>query len=292
MKKVLFTLATVALVSLTANAAVIATASFEDNSLGALDTQAGGTGWQGTWDAQSASGTASDFTTVVNKNLVYTGSNFTVNGGNQAVQYSNSAGNEIDFAAVRQLSSPVSAGSGSDEVLYYRFIMNYAQNGSLEGGDRCLVSFTQERDKNGNPWWNKLRAGSNLAAGADWLLKTDSQSNTFGPESFSPNSDVHMVVVKLQKHETRTSFSRYTMYLDPTDKNIESGSDTSATIGGYYPTELGWVGLLGRTLDVGDLYYVDDVVVADTWQEAVTGVPEPATLILFGLGAAVLRRKK
>ncbi len=272
------------------SADIIAAAGFEDNNLGALAGQSGGTGFQGTWDAQSASGTASDFTTVVEKNMSYSGSNFTVNGGSNAVQFS-STGNDIDFSASRQLTSTIGAGSGSDEAVYYRFIMNYAQNGGAEGGDRCLVSLTAERDKSGNPWWAKLRGGSNLTAGADWYLKTDGQSNAFGPDSYSPGSDVHMVVIKAFKHETRTSFSRYTMYLDPTDKNIESGTYSSSIIGGYYPTELGWVGLLGRTLDAGDLYYVDDVVVATTWQEAVTGVPEPTTIILLSMGGLALRRR-
>lgn len=280
-----------------ANADIIAKASFEDNTLGALDGQAGGVGFQGTWDAQASDGTdGAAYSTVVGKTMSYSGTNFTVNGGSKAVQYS-VTGTNVEMAAVRQLSSTLSAGSGSDDVVYYRFMMNYAANGGVEGDDRCFVSFTKDRDKNGNPWWNMLRAGSHLKSGPDWALQTDGASNQFGNESFSPNAtDVHMVVVKLFKHETRTSFSRYIAYIDPQSKTTEGGIYSSTTIGGYYPDGINWVGLLGRTLDTGDTYYVDDVVVATTWQEAVTGaaIPEPATIALlcFGGVSIIARRKR
>lgn len=299
MMKNLVVLITVSAVAAVACADIIATASFEDNTIGSLHGQAGGTGFQGTWDAQSSAGTASDFTTVVTKNLTYSGTNFTVNGGSQAVQYS-VTGTNTEMAAMRQLALPFSAGSGNDEVLYYRFMMNYAANGvgSTEGDDRCFVSLTEERDKNGNPWWNKLRGGSRLSAGDDWYLKTDTAAHSFGGD-LSPSTDVHMIVVKLFKSKgVNEFFYDFDMFVDPQDKSVESAllEMTAPTddghLGGYQPSEINWLGLLGRTLDAGDEYYVDDVVVATTWEEAVTGVPEPTTLGILALGAILIKRKK
>lgn len=301
MKQAVLLVSVVVLSAGVVHAGIVATASFEDNALGALHGQAGGTGFQGTWDAQSSAGTASDFTTVVEKNLTYTGTNFTVDGGNNAVQYS-VTGTNTEMAAVRQLAAPLSAGTGNTEVVYYRFMMNYAANGGVEGDDRCFVSLTQERDKNGNPWWNRLRGGSRLSSGDDWYLKTDTQGQSFGGD-LSPSTDVHMVVVKLFKSKgANPFFYDFDMFVDPLDKDTESAllNMTAPTddgfLGGYganIPTELNWVGLLGRTLDAGDVYYVDDVVIATTWEEAVTGVPEPATMLLvLAGGATVLRRRR
>jgi hypothetical protein len=286
-KTVLLVFAVIALVYVNVNADIIAGASFEDNNLGAIAGQAGGTGWQGTWDATSSSGTASDFTTVVNKNLVYSGTDFTVNGGSNAIQLSGTGNNA---AASRQLASPFTGGSGSDEVLYYRFIMNYNHNEGTEGDDRCLVSFTKDHDKNGNVWWNRLRAGSRLMAGPDWQLKTDTGTKNFGGD-LAPSDDVHMVVVKIFKSGVMSTFDSYTMFLDPQSKLAEGGLAFDTLSPSYAFDEFNWLGIMQRTIDTGDIYYVDDVVVATTWQEAVTGVPEPTALILLSMGGLALRRK-
>lgn len=296
MVRKLVVLITVSVFASVACSDIIATASFEDNMPGPLDGQAGGTGWQGTWDEQNSNANSASYANVAAKTLTYTGTNFTVNGGSQAVKMT---GASNDASASRQLAQTFSAGTGTDEVLYYRWMLRW-ETGNSDADDRCQVSLTEDRDKNGNPWWNKLRAGTRLSSAGDFMIHTDSGGPTnTGPENLQPAdhpegpSDTFMVVVKLHKAgDPNPFFYDYDLYVNPLDKTVESAEWTVIEKDGLHTPEVNWIGLIQRGLDAGDEYYVDNVVVATTWEEAVTGVPEPATLGILTLGTILIRRKK
>lgn len=288
-----------------ARADIFATATFEDNTLGALDGQAGGTGFQGNWIAKSGSGTASDYSTVISPTVQmnYSGTDFSVSGGSKAVMLT---GNSNDSSASRQLQSALPVGTGNTEVLYYRFLFRYNQ-GVLAADDRALVAVTEFMGKDsdaGNPWWAEVRAGMKGTNAEDFMLRTegDNPTDTYtGPTDLSPSDDTYMFVVKYHKAgDANPFYYDYDLYVNPTSKTTEDAEYEIIEKGGYHMgryADIDWLSLINRGLDTTgtsspDQVYIDDVVIADTWEEAVTGVPEPITLSLFGIGAAIVYRKR
>jgi hypothetical protein len=76
-----------------------------------------------------------------------------------------------------------------------------------------------------------------------------------------------------------------TLWIDPIN---ESSPSMTATDPGYSDACFGYAFRQGGG---GTQQIVDNLVVATTFDEALTGVPEPASFVLLGIGALLLRRR-
>jgi hypothetical protein len=122
-----------------------------------------------------------------------------------------------------------------------------------------------------------------------------------GPDSDDGNSassvayaddTTYMIVLKLEK-DGSSKYNKATLFVDPTSET-ESGGTTAT-----FDTGVDSVSHLMIRQDIGDSFdqmNIDEIVVAPTFAEAVTPIPEPATLGLLALGGLMgltaMRRRR
>jgi len=177
---------------------------------------------------------------------------------------------------------------------------------SVAGTQEVWIAFLMRRDDN-DAWAGGilLRDGTDVAGLAGWHSRTDMISLYNGNEAGAapggyflvPDLDV-AVLARYYENGTDGVFNRADLYID---SDLSDGvSFGAALISGYdaSPGANAVISNLRLNADNGGEHrYYDNIVVSTTQQEAVnfvSGVPEPSSAALLGLGglALILRRRK
>ena len=147
-----------------AHAALIATADFEDNTIGGIAGQSGGSGWTGTWSTSVGA-------TVVNASLSYSNGAVSSSGGGQAVNVV--TGTAITNGALRR-----SFATQANDV-YMSFLWNDSVNNDSPGtGDDFAQIGFDNTGGDGNPNVSFLRQANNLGLRTGTGGRTDTGVNS------------------------------------------------------------------------------------------------------------------
>jgi hypothetical protein len=261
-------------------------------TLGALNTQSGGYGWN-TGSAWQVTTTTAGFVTVVNVNgtsqptLSYDNGAVHVNGGAKAMQISSPGSTGvIENAFNRQIPSQ------SGQTVFFSFLLkdlgtlettagnsDFAQialstSGTTISGSASLNTASTSND-------NTMQARMRTAG----ATPTDTSTVGPSPTTFSAGA-TYLVVARVIKADANplTNFSNLAIYLNPTTLT-EPGSTTMSISGiSIGSSQNYFFGRVAR-LDSGDQILLDELSVGSTYADV---VPEPGGLAAAGIAAGML----
>ena len=297
LKMIVFTFALAAMVS-AAGGAIIGADSFE-YATGNLDGKgAGGGGWGGAWSA-SVPGDTGEIT-VVDGGLSYNAGGVTISGGSKSVKMIDSSG--LHQKMTRSLDA---VETGSD--YYFRFLINL-DAGTIGATDAAVV--TLDAYYTGN-----LQRSDDAMAGfygsAAGQITADVHQGSGGDQVWWPTpitgDTTYLIMGRYWKdplgahfdgtvYNKYNKFNRLDLWVNPdTTDGIGTQDLTSAfTPVTTHPKADVFDGVrlwAWSTLDLGEEVLVDEYVLGTTWGEV---IPEPATLVLLGLGGMglLIRRRR
>jgi hypothetical protein len=230
-------------------AAVIASDSFTYTA-GALSGANGGQGWQAGWGATSAVTVAS------------------FNGSNAAVI----TGGSNNVTASRQLSASVTA----DEVyVSMRFTMD-----SLSASDFAVLWLDANNNTSSTHNNERFNMGTSNSV---FLARPDSEADYTVSSGTATAGVTYHLVARYYKSTAGASnpYDSVQFWLNPTNGSQGTPLGTETTPDSTFAS-FSYVGIRTANLESTDIFYIDDLVLATTWDDVVP-VPEPGAGILAGL---------
>ena len=249
---------------------IIAQDTFETYTLGPLSGQGGGIGWTGNWTSPAGSATV-------------------VSGTSLAAQNATLAVNSGQITASRQLGASLSTS------FFVGFMLQYSGTSVFDGNDTFSLYMSSgattvnnsvftigARSANGTPTFMVRKGTGSPVAGG---------STTLAAGAF-PSGETHLLVA--QYVWDGANFSTINGWLDPgfgesaSPQITETLADPSTGL-----TSIGYAFVRnydGNNDDVSpnDFWTVDNLVVATSWADVVSVVPEPSSIALLGLGSVAL----
>jgi hypothetical protein len=268
-----------------ASAAVIAADGFETYTAGTqLQGGTGGGGFVGQWVVDPAD-TAG--VTVVAQQLDYNAGSLNIDGGNNALRVAGVA--DSNNLAVRQFPAQ------STGPLYFSFLLR-TDTASLTNEDFIQVGLS---DVPTNEPKISVGSGDNTAPNDSptFFARVPTGAANSDASTTAPQADVtYLVVGKASKTGGSNTFNRIDLFLNPTS-DVEPGTPdadfTFAANGTGTVGSLQYFNIRTARTDSGDQYLFDNVTIATSFADAVSGVvPEPSTAALVGLAAAGLLARR
>lgn len=258
-------------------AVVLASDDFESYSIGELNGQNGGIGFNTPWSA------VEQITEVVNPSidLTYTATDGSfVSGGDRALRVTGNSDNAI----TRGFSTPI-----SNDSFYVGFLI------AMEAGEI------------GNNDFATLWFGEGSFIGAPAIgIKTESGPNNAdlmgrisgGDEAYSPIQlevgEAYYLVAQISKIGGSSTYNELNFWLNPTRDDLNNPILTST--GTIAFTEFNDIGIRSVNLDPDDAILYDALTFTDNpdelFLENVAPVPEPSLSILFSLGLLSIISKR
>ncbi|MGE9290298.1 MAG: hypothetical protein ACQKBT_04860 [Puniceicoccales bacterium] len=258
------------------HAGIIAWDDFESSTLGALSGQSGGDGWTAAWVADST-------TQVVSKSMNYSAGEISISGGSQAVFGSDPSTGS--FSASRLFDEVTGGGTVYMSLLFERV-------GDLSGD---VLDF----NLGDNPANYRPSAGvdvqgvynnSMYAAGGGTIIRTST--------GVSVTSSTDLLVVRLSSGAE--GYTTLDVLINPTTitEPATGWTTTNITLGEeeYMMDSLNAFLIRNVNLDPGDGFYMDNLIISDSYSDVVNPIPEPSGIAWFGgLGAlafVITRRRR
>jgi len=258
----------VALGANSASAAVIASADFEDNTLGTIVGQAGGSGWTNTWSAAAASAN------VVSGGLSYSNGSVASSGGSHAIEIISGTGSVLNSALQRSFSTQT-------VTLYMSFLWQDSANNEspTASGDFTQVGF-DNASTDGNPNLSFLRNNGNLTL----------RNGTGGGVDTGLDGSIgttYMIVVKATKGAT---YYTADMWVNPTSLTEVAPLASNTANSGI--NDIGTFLVRTAFMETSDAFQIDNIRIGTEWSDVVLAVPEPSAALLGGLGTLMLLRRR
>lgn len=266
-----------------ASAALIAEDGFESYSIGNLEdgdgvVPAGGSGnWNGTWDVLNTDRSAVQ---VVSRSMMYSNGSVTVNGGARALRLtpSNDASSAIYVSRLFQ-------SQGSSGPVYLSFLL---ENPTVENPTDDFFQVGLDSSVVNPRTSTGIADNSSDAPRLFARTTTSSSTTTFGASNIDA-STIYLVVMKISDGPTTGSnFDLVEVFVNPS--STVEGAPSFARSGSSGINSV--AALIFRTArhEGGDSYYVDQIRIASTFEQAV--IPEPASFGLLAGAGLLLRRRR
>lgn len=258
-----------------ASASLLATADFEDLTLGTLEGQGGGSGFAGTWSV----GDVDSRVTVISSSLSYSNGDVVSSGGGRALQFQWEANENITDGI---MSRPLSA-SQSGAIYMSLLFRETANNEPFSiGSPNDFVQWGFDDAGGGNPNATVLRRNGELQARSNTTT-----ANSVGSGLVSVLDVTRMLVFRATN--TGGNYNSISLFVDPSSLSEPAPDATSAFDSGI-PTFSHFVAR-SAFHELGDTFVIDNIRIGTTWEDVV--VPEPSAIVLLGLGGiAALRRRR
>lgn len=228
----------------------------------------GGLGWTTAWSSAFASRV-----NFVNQSLNYSAGQVAISGGNSALEISGPAGNGGDLVANREFANQ----SGT---IYFSFLFRTSTSAGLSND---FAQFGLD-SANVNPHVSvgHTSTGANDTTNTEFFARSDTSSSNFTGVDTVANQ-TYFLVARVTKG---TTYNQVDLYVNPT--TITEPVLASASImGNSTLTGLDTFVLRMARLEPADRYLIDELRITTSYAEAI-GLPEPASLTMFALGAAGL----
>ncbi len=254
-------------VSATSEASIIAYDGFSYS--GELNSKNGGNGWGGAWIANTT------YTEIVNPavNLV----------DDSALRFSGNSPTSPDYQVSRSL-----ANSFSGNKIFVDFFLQI-DSGDLISNDFLGFWFGSSTGPNFGIKANQ--GGTTPASTNDVFGRLSGTSGPYVPNSNigSTNDITHHIVALLSKDANSSTFNRLNVWLNPVFGDLATPDLTTTRTVNTGLASFDKIGFRSANLDNAtnnkDELLIDNLRLSTTWNEAMS-IPEPATLILLGIGFA------
>lgn len=271
--------------SLPASAAIIAADSFNDYSLGALDTQNSGSGWSSAWSTASTFGTTSEVTAG---GLSYSSGDININGGSMALTvipnnnhdpllnrgFTSSSDTDVWFSLL--LNQSVKGVSSSTFWDYFAFQVG-------NGGDNANEGAIGQLNNNGSVF------------GARATLSGNNRATTDSSATINIGT-TYLLVGRLSKSDT--NYDSISLWVNPDSITDPGAANATAVydIGINTVTNFSMRSFLFSPPTDNPSEFIIDEVRIGTDYGSVVAVPEPSVyasvLGLLGLVLVFIRRRK
>jgi hypothetical protein len=269
----------------TARANILATDNFESYAVGNLEDGGGnvpngGSGWANPWEVADS---WRDGVQVVNHAMNYSNGSVSINSGSQALQ--------VDVPNTTTAVPLARQFAGQTGTLYMSFLLEAPTISDNIAPNSTDDFFQFGFDTNGVGASNNTRASGGIADDASQQKfftrdGTQAADSVFGPV-VNPTT-TYLLVLKIEKNGS--SYDEITLFINPdsTDENTQT-STVVATGASTLVTPSFFLFRFARH-EVVDSYYLDRFRLGTDFESVV--IPEPATLVLLGLGALSMMRRR
>lgn len=252
-----------------AQASVVAYDSF-NYTPGTLNRANGGSGWKSGWSASVKYAKVASVPDPLSFGLGVDA----VNGGVTTAELATVP--KVNSAASRSLKTAI-----KDKDVYISFLFRF--DGTIDPKDSVAL------------WLNSYKTATLGLGGAngkaEFMGKLGSSTPSFA-DGLEAGQD-YLIVAALHKN-AKGRYDTLEMWVDPTLADQDNPQLMSVTA---HPTmtSISKIGFQKGTLGINDQVYVDELKVGTQWTDVVPAVstPEPASLVVLGLGALLsLRRRR
>ncbi len=172
------------------------------------------------------------------------------------------------------------------DTIYIGFTL---RTSAFDGSD--FIQF-YVNDRTGSSANDSVSAGVRNQGGNPYFARVGTWGNTTNSSSASHDAGVtDRLVLKLSKHNGSSKFNRTDVFVDRTDELVADAT----RMGGGSSTSLSQFHVRMYSVESGQSIYLDDFVVATTFDEAAgftnAGIPEPVTLTLALAGMWLVGRR-
>ncbi len=251
------------------------------------NTQAPGSGWAGAWTAATA------ITQVVDPDVdLGSGNALSIIGTSNTSGAS--TGNNI--AAVQRTLSPTFSGN----ELFVSFLFQL-DSGALTNNDFLGLWFNDNSTTARSDLTNRPNIGIKANGGSgtnDIFVRTTGTEGSFALDSDigSPTRVTYQIVGRLWRTAESGNYSNFDLWLNPIFADLAKPDAKSSGNAGI--STVTRVGFRTANLDGGDTLLIDNLILAENWNDVVAApnaVPEPGSLALAGLallGLGLARRRR
>ncbi len=264
-----------------ATATVISEENF-DYAVGNTYNLGGGTGWVGDWNNFAQT----ELSAIVAPSTALTYSNTGANtiGGGNALETQRVSTNNSNTPMIRQ-----STGVPTGETFYLRVLMRM-ESGTWNDDD-FIVAFADDeegtRSSSHSPGPNLGLRGA-LSGTEDFMARTSTSNYAVSDVSFSAGN-TYMLVAKFEDSDADDQYDTASIWVNPAVGDAATPQAVS-TVGDSFVSTISYAGFrLGGSLDDGDIFLFDALVLADSWNSALSVIPESnSSPALMGVGIVLL----
>lgn len=252
-----------------AEAALIAATSFDDSdSDGELAGESGGFGWSATDDWTANTG-VTELVDPGGTMVFDVPGALSVDGGTSALQVT---GNSTLTA--RDLATSFDATSDPD--VYMSFLFRWDAGGV--GNNDFAVFRYNTTDVNVG-----LKADTG-PGGTDFVARFSTSNQAYGDEQVTIPETVFLVA-HLWDSNANGDYDSHAIWTNP--GYYDSGSPEATATGGSFGSSITEITMRYVNVDSNDVLLFDELRIGTTWADVMPPVPEPATLVIWSLLAAV-----
>ena len=252
-----------------ASATVLATNSFEDNTLGALSGQGGGLGWTGNWTAPG-NVTRADVVDTTSSPLLYAiPGGAVINGETKALEVALTGAAASQLCGVRALATPIA------DTFYVGYLVRYVGSGTWAAANN---TFTLHLGTNASQTavLNFGLRGDNNAANNEFIIRYGTGSPVAGASTggqLTNNTSYYLVARVNYSGGVCTNAN---LWLNPsfTDDVDTPNGDASVT-NFSFPNPITHVFFRQAVLDANDILQADEIKLGTAWSDVVPSAGPP-----------------
>ncbi len=244
------------------SASILATTSFEDNTLGALSGQAGGIGWTGTWTAPGNVTRAEVVDTTGNPLDFTPGGGLPVDGATRALEVQLSGAAASQLCGVRTLALPIA------QTFYVAYLVRYHAGAAWASGNNTFTLHLGTNATQAGTLNFGLRG--NTAAGSDeFMLRFGTGAPATGASTGGQvitGTDYYLVA---RVNYSSGAFTSANLWLNPGATDDVDTPAGDAVLSGFSSPAITHIFFRQAALETDDVLRADEIRIGTAWSDVV-----------------------